>query len=68
MLLIRIVQITTNSIIQKNLKKNKMENTKNTIEPESKKLNDLTKLIIGIIIVIIALVAIKYLGNALGIL
>ena len=45
-----------------------MENKNNTIEPENKKSNDFKKLIIGIVVVIISLIAIKYLGNALGIL
>ena len=44
-----------------------MENKNNTNEPETKKSNDLMKLIIGIIVVIISLVAIKYLGNVMGI-
>ncbi len=42
-----------------------MENINNTIEPENKKSNDLVKLLIGIIVVIISLVALKYLANAL---
>jgi len=45
-----------------------MENKNNTIEPENKKSNDFMKLIIGIFVVIISLIAIKYLGNMFGIL
>jgi hypothetical protein len=44
-----------------------MENKNNTIEPENKKSNDLMKLVIGIFVVIIALIALKYLGNMFGI-
>jgi hypothetical protein len=44
-----------------------MENKNDTIEPENKKLlNDFMKLFIGIIVVIIFLVALKYLMNVLG--
>jgi hypothetical protein len=60
------VHITTNSVIQK-IKKNKMENKNNTIEPESKKSNDFMKLIIGIVVVIVGLIALKYLANVLGV-
>ncbi|HSO86180.1 MAG TPA: hypothetical protein VLQ91_06490 [Draconibacterium sp.] len=44
-----------------------MENTNNIIKPENKKSNDFMKLVIGIIVVIISLVALKFLSNALGI-
>ena len=44
-----------------------MENTNNTIEPENKKSNDFMKLIIGIVVVIIGLIALKFLANAFGI-
>ena len=44
-----------------------MENKNNTIEPESKKSNDFMKLIIGIIVVIVGLIALKYLANVLGV-
>jgi len=45
-----------------------MENKNHTIEPESKKsINDFTKLLIGIVVVIAAMVALKYLFSALGI-
>jgi hypothetical protein len=45
-----------------------MENTNNTLQPENKKSNDFMKLVIGIIVVIISLFAIKFLGDAFGIL
>ncbi|KAF0235466.1 MAG: hypothetical protein FD181_3484 [Prolixibacteraceae bacterium] len=45
-----------------------MENKNNTIEPDNKKSNDFMKLIIGIIVVIISLTALKYLANVMGIL
>jgi hypothetical protein len=45
-----------------------MENTKQIIEPENKKSNsDIMKLFIGIIVVIIGLIALKYLANLFGI-
>jgi hypothetical protein len=45
-----------------------MENTNQTIQPNDKKsTNDFMKLLIGIFIFIIVLVALKYLVNALGI-
>ena len=44
-----------------------MENTNQIIEPENKKSNDIMKLILGIIVVIIGLIALKYLANVLGI-
>ena len=45
-----------------------MENKNQAAEPENKKsTNDFMKLFIGIFVVIIALVAIKYLANVLGI-
>lgn len=44
-----------------------MENINNVIEPENKKSNDFMKLFIGIVVVIIALIALKYLANVLGI-
>lgn len=45
-----------------------MENTNQIIEPENKKSNsDIMKLFIGIIVVIIGLIALKYLANVLGI-
>lgn len=44
-----------------------MENKNNVIEPENKKSNDFLKLVLGIIVVIIALIALKYLANVFGI-
>ena len=44
-----------------------MENKNNTIEPENKKSNDFMKLMIGIVVVIIALIALKYLSKVFGI-
>lgn len=44
-----------------------MENINQIIEPENKQSNDIVKLIIGIIVVIIGLIALKYLANVLGI-
>ena len=46
-----------------------MENKNHTVQPVNKKsMNDFTKLLIGIVVVIIAMVALKYLASALGIL
>ena len=46
-----------------------MENTNQTIEPKDKKSSsDFVKLVIGIVVFIIILVALKYLVSALGIL
>jgi flagellar basal body-associated protein FliL len=46
-----------------------MENTNQTIQPNDKKsTNDFIKLLIGIVIFVVALVALKYLISALGIL
>lgn len=45
-----------------------MENKNHTVQPEDKKsMNDFMKLFIGIVIVIVAMVALKYLVSALGI-
>ncbi len=44
-----------------------MENKNQAIEPQNKKMNDFLKLFIGIVVVIISLVALKYLSTALGI-
>jgi len=45
-----------------------MENKNHTVQPENKKsMNDFMKLFIGIVIVIIAMVALKYMASALGI-
>lgn len=45
-----------------------MENIDQTIQPNDKKsTNDFVKLVIGIVVFIIVLVALKYLVNALGI-
>ena len=47
---------------------NKMENTNQTIQPNDKKsTNDFVKLVIGIFVFILILVALKYLVSALGI-
>jgi hypothetical protein len=44
-----------------------MENNNQIIEPQKKFSNDFMKLVIGIIVVIVLLVALKYLADALGI-
>lgn len=45
-----------------------MDNNNHTIDPENKKsINDFIKLFIGIVVVIISIVALKYLSTALGI-
>jgi hypothetical protein len=44
-----------------------MKNTNQIIEPENKQSNDFVKLFIGIVVVIIGLIALKYLANVLGI-
>jgi len=63
-----ILQTITNSKYFNNLNKNKMENKNQTIEPENRKsINDFVKLLIGIFVVIIVMVALKYLASALGI-
>lgn len=45
-----------------------MENNIQKAEPQNHKSNDFMKLIIGIVIVIVSLIAIKYLASAFGIL
>jgi len=63
-----ILQTITNSKYFNNLNKNKMENKNQAIEPENRKsINDFVKLLIGIFVVIIVMVALKYLASALGI-
>lgn len=45
-----------------------MENKNHIVEPENKKsISDFMKLFIGIVVVIISMVALKYLASALGI-
>jgi hypothetical protein len=45
-----------------------MENKNHTVQPENKKsMSDFMKLFIGIVVVILAMVALKYLASALGI-
>lgn len=45
-----------------------MENKNHTIDPESKKsMNDFMKLLIGIVVVIVSLVVLKYLAMAFGV-
>lgn len=45
-----------------------MQNKNHAVEPENKKsMNDFLKLFIGIVVVIVAMVALKYLAIALGV-
>ncbi len=45
-----------------------MENTNQTIQPNDKKsTNDFMKLLIGVVVFVVVLVALKYLVSALGI-
>jgi hypothetical protein len=45
-----------------------MENRNHTVQPVNKKsMGDFTKLLIGIVVVILAMVALKFLASALGI-
>lgn len=43
-----------------------MENDRQVVQPNEKKSKDLLKLIIGIVAVIVALILLKYLAGALG--